>query len=406
METNKKVYWGNDIQGWMSNMELQFLYQQASRCQSVLEIGSWKGRSTHALLSGCPGTVTAVDHFQGSAQVGDATNWMGKTEDVYGQFQKNLAGFDNLEVLRMSSDEAKLKLGDTKFDMIFIDGEHSYEAVKHDIVLWKDNAGIILCGHDYCVPWPPVMQAVDESIQKDGVCDSIWFKYTPKPSLLEMFTKKIRAGENFSFVKRGDGEEACMAILGVKLDVNKKDYGGNCDGSKYTPELAKKLLEAYEYFAEKDNVFVPLFNEQAYYNTFLHRTDNDLDKLRNFYGAIREDKRNKIYVGPKRLKIVASLLKTKHIVVPEQNGFEAYEDISKQLKMAVTVMAKNNIVLFSFGMMAKPLIREVLMAGDNTCIDLGSAWDPIVGITRTVQVSRADMIELYGDWLIKDCLPE
>ncbi len=52
------------IQGWMSLKELNWLYQQAKKCDSILEIGSWKGRSTHALLSGCKGIVTCVDTFK------------------------------------------------------------------------------------------------------------------------------------------------------------------------------------------------------------------------------------------------------------------------------------------------------------------------------------------------------
>jgi hypothetical protein len=183
MEQTKNIYWGNDIQGWMSPTELQFLYLQASKCESVLEIGSWKGRSTHALLSGCPGTVTAVDHFQGSAQVGDHTNYLAKVEDVYGQFQQNVGHFENLKVMKMSSDEAKKALGDTKFDMIFIDGGHLFEEVLNDIKLWKSNASIILCGHDYShQAWPMVVEAVMEGLGKrpDGVVDTIWFENIKK----------------------------------------------------------------------------------------------------------------------------------------------------------------------------------------------------------------------------------
>jgi hypothetical protein len=209
-------------------------------------------------------------------------------------------------------------------------------------------------------------------------------------SMIDFFTDKIKKQEVFSFIKLGDGEQNCMA--GAE--------GANCDGSKYGPALAKKLMDSFEYFAEKDEVYVPLFKEQAYYNTFLHRPDNDLTKLRNFYAAIREDKRHKVFVGPPILAIVAKLLKATQVMVPEQDGFKAYDEIEQKVIKAL-VGQESSIVLFSFGMMSKPLIRKVLLLGNNTCIDLGSAWDPIVKQTRTNQISQKEMLELYGDWILE-----
>ena len=56
----------NRITGFMSEPELTQLYKWACECESIVEIGSWRGRSTHALLSGCKGKVYAVDHFGGN----------------------------------------------------------------------------------------------------------------------------------------------------------------------------------------------------------------------------------------------------------------------------------------------------------------------------------------------------
>jgi hypothetical protein len=74
-----------DIQGWMTRDELTWLYETAQTMQSIAEIGCWKGRSTCALLSGCPGTVHAVDHFLGSATERDTFHKEVHTKDVYSE---------------------------------------------------------------------------------------------------------------------------------------------------------------------------------------------------------------------------------------------------------------------------------------------------------------------------------
>ena len=51
----------NNIKGWMSKEELQWLHNQSLKMNSIVEIGSWYGRSTHALVSGCNGNVYAID---------------------------------------------------------------------------------------------------------------------------------------------------------------------------------------------------------------------------------------------------------------------------------------------------------------------------------------------------------
>ena len=64
----------------------------------------------------------------------------------------NLGLIKYINLLEMESKEARdyLRNKNFKFDLIFIDGDHHYEAVKRDIELWyplvKEKG--ILCGHD------------------------------------------------------------------------------------------------------------------------------------------------------------------------------------------------------------------------------------------------------------------
>lgn len=168
-------YADQGIDGWMTLEELNWLHEKAKTVNSILELGSWKGRSTHALLSGCKGTVTCVDTWKGSADPGDLTNNLAKKMDVFSEFQKNVGEFKNLEILKMSGKEAAEACKGRKFDMVFIDAGHTYEEVIEDINCWIDKATLIFSGHDYTEPWLGVKKAVDEKLGEISLCGSIWY---------------------------------------------------------------------------------------------------------------------------------------------------------------------------------------------------------------------------------------
>lgn len=167
-----------NIDGWMRFEELQWLYNTAKTKENILEVGSWKGRSTSALLSGCKGIVTSVDTWKGSQDDRDSTKWMAKQEDVFETFKKNVGHFKNLNIHRAESTIAAKDYLDEYFDMIFIDAEHTYEGVKSDIEAWlpKVKKDGLICGHDYVLSWMNVIKAVDEKFSHpDGTCLSIWW---------------------------------------------------------------------------------------------------------------------------------------------------------------------------------------------------------------------------------------
>lgn len=163
--------------GWMTQMELAFLKKAAESSENVVEVGSWKGRSTKALLEGCKGTVTAVDHFQGSDDYRDSTLSIARAEPIYDIFMKNVGRYPNLVTLKMGSDEAAEQIPEQSVDMVFIDSDHRYEQVKAEIDRWlpKVRPGGILCGHDYADGWPGVRRAVEESFGIAHVVETIWF---------------------------------------------------------------------------------------------------------------------------------------------------------------------------------------------------------------------------------------
>jgi hypothetical protein len=174
-EDAKPIEKALSIDGWMSYEELKWLYETAKGMNSVAEIGSFKGRSTAALLAGCPGTVTAIDHWKGSPDGNGMMMNVFEVGDLFAEFIKNVGGAPNLKFLKMSSLEAAEQMNGDKQDMVFLDGNHNYEAVKADIEAWLPKTGKILAGHDWNPAlWPDVVRAVKDTLGDVEVIGTIW----------------------------------------------------------------------------------------------------------------------------------------------------------------------------------------------------------------------------------------
>jgi hypothetical protein len=127
----------------------------------TIEIGSFKGRSTCFLGSGCRlgsrGKVIAVDHFKGSAehQKGghEETKEIVIEGSTFGAFRNNINLFqlgDIVTPLSGSSDDVSDDY-DGQGRLLFIDGDHSYDGTKNDYEAWESHVkklGVI-CFHDY-----------------------------------------------------------------------------------------------------------------------------------------------------------------------------------------------------------------------------------------------------------------
>jgi predicted O-methyltransferase YrrM len=165
------------IKGWMSLIELDWLARVAHCSDKILEIGSYKGRSTRALCDNAKGTVTAVDPWAGPYITNRGTVLFDQIES-WNEFQRNLADVPNLTIFRGYFEEFCNQDTDTDFDFIFIDGDHRYDSVIRDIYgsLKLLKSGGILAGHDYThQDWPGVKRAVDELFPNRELVDSIWW---------------------------------------------------------------------------------------------------------------------------------------------------------------------------------------------------------------------------------------
>lgn len=166
-------YSDKKIEGWMSEEELQWLFEQAQNMESIVEIGSFKGRSTDALLSS-GAKVTAIDNWKLHWDKSNAQHG----ETVYKEFMENTKEYKNIEILRSNSNEAVTKFDEESVDMVFMDFTTTYPEYLESIKKWLPKTNKLICGHEYSEKFPDVIKAVDEVFEKpDGVIGMIWYKY-------------------------------------------------------------------------------------------------------------------------------------------------------------------------------------------------------------------------------------
>jgi hypothetical protein len=167
------------VNGWTTEEELKFLAETARNTSNIVEIGSWKGRSTKVLLEASDGLVNSIDHFKGTSEKGDGwSGFLADEQDVYGEFMKNVGHYENLRVHKMGSEEAVSLFEDGSLDMVFIDGDHTRKGVTRDIenYLPKIKPGGVICGHDYSPGFPDVIKVVNEKFGQVGLAGTIWYK--------------------------------------------------------------------------------------------------------------------------------------------------------------------------------------------------------------------------------------
>ena len=126
------------------------------------------------LAAGCK-TVISIDTFQGTK--GEVTEiW--HREAMLGGYLGRLEGQRAFPFVGKSEDLAPF-IPDGIADLVFIDADHTYEAVKQDIMLWKPKLkpGGLLSGHDYDKKHPDVKRAVDDTVVPVDFCHGrIWGK--------------------------------------------------------------------------------------------------------------------------------------------------------------------------------------------------------------------------------------
>lgn len=172
------------IDGWLTVDEAIALFELARGLSHdrprAVEIGCWQGKSTVCLASGLRGKVAprlvCIDPFDASGDAASAGTY-GERADALGaplrrRFEQNLGDTgvaDLVDVHQGFSHELAAHF-DEPIDLLFVDGDHAYDAVRRDVLDWapKLRPGGVLALHDVVHPvHDGPRRVVDELLKGD-----------------------------------------------------------------------------------------------------------------------------------------------------------------------------------------------------------------------------------------------
>lgn len=148
----------------------------------VVEVGVYKGRCAARLQKAWPyATLYLVDPWQAlEANAMTYDNSQEQWDEILMGVARRFRRQKRVRIYKMPSTEAVKWIPDN-LDLVFVDGMHTYDAVKEDIAHWlpKVRPGGLLTGHDYKHHGRNggVGRAVDEMLGRDNIWtgpDRVW----------------------------------------------------------------------------------------------------------------------------------------------------------------------------------------------------------------------------------------
>jgi len=162
------------LPGLLAFVETEFLYSVARGAQEIVEIGSYRGKSCVLMALGSQegsargAHITCIDpHMQPDQEHGSAADY-----EIFHRVIKEHGVADRVRHLRMRSEDAARTWHNREVDIVWIDGDHSYEGAKRDFEDWREavKVGGLLAAHDaFGRLHPGVYPAWREAIENSGL---------------------------------------------------------------------------------------------------------------------------------------------------------------------------------------------------------------------------------------------
>lgn len=200
------------IEGFLTGHEGLFLYwavKNLARIDGVIvEIGSWKGKSTVFLGQAAKETnsqVFAVDPHEGVRSAANSNcelrimNHGRNKKSTFGEFRENIedVGVKDLISPIVATSEEAVKNWDKPIKFLFIDGLHDYKNCLFDFEHWGKflaDGGIVALHDSFCMWDGPEKVALEKLLKSDdfkflGVINSITYAIRGKLTLTDSVYK-------------------------------------------------------------------------------------------------------------------------------------------------------------------------------------------------------------------------
>jgi hypothetical protein len=160
-------------QGWLGEgTDLMLASTLAPSTRVVVELGAWLGLSTRFIADRAPqATVVSVDHWKGSPEHQTQERFGRLLPHLYETFQTRCWDYrERIVPLRIGTLEGLRAVAEAGLqpDFVYVDAEHSFEAVSGELALARELfPGAALGGDDY--DWRGVREAVDLFARRQGL---------------------------------------------------------------------------------------------------------------------------------------------------------------------------------------------------------------------------------------------
>lgn len=161
----------DSLEGLIFVEESAWLFNAARGRKTIVEIGSFRGKSAVMLAKGSAaagGRLLCIDPHINATGMEKTTFSQADLEAFLATVQKHGVA-DRVTKWNKTSAEGRAVYSGEPIDLLWIDGDHSYEGVKYDFSAWKDlvRVGGVLAAHDYSHE-EAIRRAWDEEITRDG----------------------------------------------------------------------------------------------------------------------------------------------------------------------------------------------------------------------------------------------
>jgi predicted O-methyltransferase YrrM len=164
----------------VDGMRLAYLASCVGDCGVIVEIGSYRGRSAAYMAAACQDDtrIFCIDVWSNP----DGKKFVSTEADLR-LLQENLKSLklDKFVTTIQAASVDAAKNWKIPIDLLFIDGDHSYEGVKTDYLTWSPfvHKGGVIAFHDYHpVNWPGIKKFIDEEASKElkflGLHERVW----------------------------------------------------------------------------------------------------------------------------------------------------------------------------------------------------------------------------------------